>query len=314
MTPLPEAVRAAILPARARSVETAARWRAGAEVRAFEAWFAGCAADEAEAVADRAEALLADAGWAEALLAPLVEALAADPFFDPPFRTTRDGVRTGAVLLDPPVATLTATVTHAAALAALPPPETIVFSGRLSVTRYLRAGRATLRRWEAEPVTPAYRAAGAAPCREVAPVPLADGEVTRCDGRRQGQVASAPHSDMVALAITARAGAPLVRIHRIADGALLRIASADEGASRAEMLLAWLRCAGRAEAGSLFEAASRDAAFQLRWAAMREWLALDARTALPRLAEMAAADPNAEVRAAAATMLGPVRERVECPA
>jgi hypothetical protein len=50
---------------------------------------------------------------------------------------------------------------------------------------------------------------------------------------------------------------------------------------------------------------------------MREWLALDAAAAAPRLAEMACADLHAEVRAAAACMLPIVEQRLaaaRCPA
>ena len=49
--------------------------------------------------------MLADTDWA-ALLAPLVEALAAYPFFEPPFRISRDAVRTGAVLIDTPMVSI----------------------------------------------------------------------------------------------------------------------------------------------------------------------------------------------------------------
>jgi hypothetical protein len=43
---------------------------------------------------------------------------------------------------------------------------------------------------------------------------------------------------------------------------------------------------------------------------MREWLMLDARTARPRLAEMAAADPDPGVRTAAAQTLTRLDDRL----
>jgi len=164
-----------------------------------------------------------------------------------------------------------------------------------------RAGGATLRRWRSDPFT------------ALPPVELRDGDVVRNDGRLQAQLVERPRTDIVQLVATIRAGAAsLMREHAVADGAPLRTASADEGASRTEMLLAFLRHARRADAGPRFAEASRDAAFHTRWAAMREWLALDARAALPRLAEMAGDDPDAEVRAAALRTL-PLVEAA-CPA
>lgn len=303
MTGITEAVRAAIVAARAPSRAAAARWRAGAEVRALERAFADCPADRAEPGIARAEALLADAGWAEALLAPLVAALAADPFFEPPLPLSRVRTRTGAILHDCPAATVSASVVDAAALAALPPAESVVLSGKATVTRYVRAGGARLRRWQVPP--------GAAHCTPMPDRALADGAVQLCDGRVEGQLLAGPAADAVLLAVTLRGGGdPLIREYRIADGALARTASADDRASRTGMLLTLLRVSGRADAGERFAAATRDPAFHLRWAAMREWLALDARAALPRLGEMASDDPDAGVRAAAAHTLPLVERRI----
>lgn len=306
-----KAVRAAIAASRAPSLDAIRKWREGAEYRALERTFADCPLDEAEPAAERAERLLEDGGWIGALLAPLVDALAADAFFEPPFRQARDGLRTGAALFDCPAAGITASVLDAAAMALLPPPATIVFPGRIAVTRYLKAGRATLRRWRADPITPAFSATGALPCVPLASLALADGDVHRSDGRTHAQLLEGAARDVVMVVATVRAGAtPLLREYAIADGALVRVASADDRASRTEMLLTFLRLAGRADAGSRFEEATHDAAFHVRWAAMREWLALDARAALPRLAEMAATDANAEVRAAATLTLVAVRRRL----
>lgn len=307
-----EAVRAAIPAARAASREAVLRWRGTEAWRATAVAFSG----DVDAVA-AAERLLGDGGWAAAFLAPLVEALAGDPLFEAPFRLNRDAVRTGAVIFDGPAVSISASVIDAAGLAAMPPPVTIVFPGRVTVTRYHKTGGAVLRRWEADPLTPGFGAANAAPCRPLAALRPGDGEVRCVDGRVRAQLIGDAVSDVVLLTATVREGGdPLIREYRAADGTFVRAASADDGASRTEMLLAFLRNAGRADAGDRFEAATRDPAFHLRWAAMREWLALDARSALPRLAEMAERDPSGEVRDAAARTLTPVRERIAaaCPA
>ena len=78
-----------------------------------------------------------------------------------------------------------------------------------------------------------------------------------------------------------------------------------------KLLLAYLRAARRADAAPAFETATRAPAYFLRWAAMREWLALDARAALPRLRALAH-DTNAEVRAAARATLPQVQAALAC--
>lgn len=299
---VPDAVRAAITASREPSRAAVARWHASPAYRTLDASFADCP-PEAEAVAERAARLLVDGPWLAPLLEPLVRALADDPFFEPPFKVNRDALRIGAALYDAPLVSLTASVTDAAALASRPPPGTIVFSGRLAVTRVVKAGGARWRRWSAEASAPCFV--------EMAGIELEPGCVRRVDGRREAELVEGAESDVVTLVATVRPGAdPLMREYDIATGRLSRVASADDRPSRAEMLLTFLRLSGRADAGSCFEEATRDSAFQLRWAAMREWLALDLAAALPRLAQMAAADPHAEVRAAAILTLGTAERRL----
>lgn len=311
MNGVSEATRAAILAARERSARTNAQWRAGTAYQQAAANFADCAdgVGAAERAAARAEALLSDSGWAAALLAPLVRALADDPLFEPPFKFHRDALRVGAVLFDCPVASIAASVTSATAMAMLPPPRTIVFTGRIAITRTIRAGAARLARWQAEPPDAHFRADRAAPCRSLGSEPLRDGAVHRTDGRREAQLVCDAAADVVTLVATIRTGAaPLLREYDRASGALIRMGDADDRPSRTEMLLRLLRVTGRADAAPCFADATRAPFFHLRWAAMREWLALDAAAALPRLATMARDDSNPEVRAAAERML-PIVER-----
>jgi hypothetical protein len=306
------ATRAAILAARTNARETIRAWRGGTAFRALDAAFADCPAGDPALAMARATQLLGDDDWAGALLGPLLAALAADPLFEPPLKVTRDAMRIGAVLFDCPAVSITACRTSAAAMRRLPAPATVTFSGRLAVTRYVRAGSAMLRRWRVDPAGPDFRAGAAPPCREVPSLRLADGDVHATDGHREAQLLGHAATDVVTLVATIRAGAaPLMREHATGDGQLLRVASGDERASRTEMLLAFLRVAGRADAGDRFEEATRDPAFHLRWAAMREWLGIDARAALPRLEAMAAGDPHGEIREAAARMLATVRPRLE---
>jgi hypothetical protein len=307
-----KALRTRIAASRETSRAIARRWLQGAEYRALESAFGDCPLENAEPAADRAERLFADSDWATALIDPLVAALKRDPLFEPPFKVSRDARRFGAVLFDCPALSITMSIASATAMATLPAPASIVFTGRMAVTRYLQAGGAMLRRWRAEPVHTRFGTATALAAEALPTVTPADGDIVRLDGRIEAQLVAEAQADVVTLAATARSGAaPLMREYAIADGALIRTASNDDRASRTEMLLAFLRLSGRADAGEQFDQVTRDPAFHLRWAAMREWLALDARAALPRLAEMATSDPNGEVRAAATLTLATVERRLE---
>jgi len=301
---LGETARDQLIAARPLSLGIAREWRAS---EAYQAILRALEGEEPEALAGAAERILADTDW-PGLIAPLREALAAQPFFEPPFRVSRDAVRTGAVLIDAPKVSISMSLLDGARL---PRPATIVFPGYITATRYLKAGGATLRRWEVDPLAPDFSAATATPARPLASLALSDGAILRCDGRIRAQLLGGASGPILTVVATIRAGAaPLIREYRIADGALVRVASADEAASRTEMLLTFLRRSGRVDASARFDAATRDAAFHTRWTAMREWLGLDALAALPRLTEMAANDPHPEVRTAAAATLA----RMACPA
>lgn len=300
--------RGALEAAAARSFAVAARFRESPPYRALEAAFASQDAADAE---QAAATVLADAAWVGALLEPLVAALAQDPWFEPSFRVARDGLRIGTVLFENPAVSIAATVLSADALAALPPPRTVVVPGRLTLTRYVQAGQARLRLWDADPMRADFSADTAAPCRAAADLVLSDGAVVRIDGRRQAHVIADATRDVVTLNATIRAAtAPYAREYAVDGGALVRIATNDDRAARTQMLLSYLRLAARPAATARFAEATHDPAFFLRWAAMREWLATDTVAALPRLREMAAADPNAEIRAAADATLALVAERI----
>ena len=294
--------------ARTRSQALAAQWQRSAERRMLAATFDDPTATDLPLARRRAETLLGDAGWAEALIAPLVSALRDEPLLDPPLRVNREGGRIGAVLFEAPAVRLSVSILSAAALAAAPEPAKVALTGRVAVTRYLAAGDALVQRWTAPPIVDGIvPAEGASLHGTHRPH---DGAVSVLDGRTEGQVMLAATRDVVTLTALLRAGAaPLMRQYATRDGTLMRSATTDDGASRAAMLLTLLRVSGRADAAATFEAASRDRTHHLRWSAMREWLATDARSAWPRLAEMAAGDPHPEVRGAARATLARVAER-----
>lgn len=306
--PIDGRLRDAIAAARVRSLAAGRDWADDAAVRAVTARLADVTTLAEGEVAARA--LVADTGWVEALLAPWIARLRDDPLSEPPFKTQRDALRTGMVLAETPAASVTMAAIDHLAPAARVMPDTIVVGGRVSWTRYLRGGDARLWRWRADRIDEGWHGGIAAPARPLAVQPLVDGAVVRIDGRSDAMLLVDPAAPIVSVTITLRHGAaPFMREYDRVGGGLVRVATLDDGAARSTMLLTLLRELGQAD-GEVFDALSRDPAFFVRWDAMREWLASDARAALPRLRAMTD-DPHPDVRAAARAMLPVVDARME---
>lgn len=280
----------------------AADWQSDPAWRAFEADARAIGTTDAARALAGAQALIAGID-VPTLLAPLLAALAEDQLIDLPFRCTRDSLRTVLMLHENPAVAISLTVLSATAVAAVPPPATIVATGRLAVTRIL-AGRGCLRRWQ---LSDDGHAA------EVTPAILDAGHLFASDGRRECQLIARLDADQVTLRASLAAGAaPFVREFPIAGGSMLRRAPIDDRGSRAVMLLSQLRASGHREHAAAFDAATRDGDFTLRWAAMREWLMLDAPAAMLRLRAMALTDPESEVRTAAIATLSHIAGRMPC--
>lgn len=286
-----------------RSAAVAARWRDAAPYRRLSETFDATPVGP-EVLARRAVRLFRDVDWLGALLTPLWAALADDPWFDPPLRVNRDATRSGAILFETPAVAIGVSTLAVDRSADRAVPPAVVFSGRLSVTRYLCAGGARLRSWAADPVPAVPTAPTMGRCRPLPIRALHDGMIVRQDGRVRAHAIADAAGDVTTLTAAIRVGAASVgREYDPATGRFLRMATNDEGAARAELMLSLLRASGTDRAGEGFAVATRDPAFFLRWAAMREWLAHDWRAALPRLGDMAQGDPHPEIRAAATTTL-----------
>ncbi|WP_066548010.1 MULTISPECIES: hypothetical protein [unclassified Sphingomonas] len=280
----------------ARSREWAASWAADAEWRQLIAPIdaAGTLADLMPA----ALALLHEPGWFEAMVAQWLAIIVATPLAEPPVRSSRDAARRTLLLHDGATATITATVLpDGVAPPARAGAGRVVRSGRWSATCYLRAGGVRIERW---------RLRSDVPClvREPDLLP-ADRSVVVTDGRTMAQRLVQPvPQPTVMLSVSARLGAAAsVHEHDAGDGSLIRVATADDGAARSQMLLRLLRALDHRGAAAQFDAASRGGTAFLRWEAMREWLMLGDATAVTRLGEVAADDPDPDVRAAAAATL-----------
>lgn len=273
--------------------------------------------DAADAVAALLR-LFSETAWLDAALANCIAAARANPLFVPPWRAVGSDIHRAALLVDLPQVAVAASVVTPDALAARKRAGggrgSVNFGGRRIVFRILRAGGARFSFWRAPRAGNGFRAAAAPPCERIGERALIDGETVVLDTAETSYVVESASRSLVFLQGEVRLGAaPVVREYDAASRRLIGVSSGAEAPSRIEAMLAWLRHAGRADAGPLFAAFARHAPFFLRWRAMREWLALDPDAALPELARMAGADPHPEVRAAAVRTLAMLGERSRMP-
>lgn len=255
-------------------------------------------------VLELARTFLEDDQGLASCLAPLIEAARVDPFVRPPLRNGSSEVHRGLLLFDRPSLTIFLSVASAEAVALKRLSRTggasIVFPGTLSLYRFIKSGGATMSFWEAPGIEPGFSAQGSGKCRRVEQRRIRDGETFVLDGRRQSFVVDHAESDMVYLqATTPLSAAPLTVEYDCDSHEFAGASSTDEASSRAQMMLTLLRSMDRRDSAPVFEAMLASPHFYTRWAAMRDFLALDAELALPHLQRMAEADDHAEVREAA---------------
>lgn len=247
--------------------------------------------------------LLTDVRWFDELLGSALAGVRDDPFFEPPLRSLGAGVGGGLMLVDDPLAAVSARIAPAAAVVAgksVGGRRSIGFTGIPSLLHIRSGAGACFAFYEADHPGCDFTASSAAPCRFVGRRTVADGELIAVDGRTQSFVIEHAPRDLLMLVGEARSAAvPLARQYDAESLELVAVTATDETASRVQLMLSLLRLMGRADAASCFVEAASDGPFYLRWYAMRELLALDPAIALPVLGRMAAADPHPEVRAAA---------------
>ncbi len=297
---------------RAAIADFAARWRAGTPLETLAASLDALDQPDAGAVAALLRPVLADAGWVSGVVVALIAEVARDPLFDPPLLPVRSAVQAGLTLYRGRHAAVVLGVGALDRLAAHKRRGgggSIGFTGAMTLIRVLDGGGATLSLWRG-----GWR--GGAPMTACVPIGrrrLGDGELLELDARTSFLVDHA-RRDMVLLHATIFAGAaPTACEYDRATLALRATSAASERASRAEMLTSLLGAIGRHD-GCAFEVASRAPEPHVRWHAMREWLALDADAAAARLAEIAARDSDAELRALAAETIALIAGPVACRA
>ncbi|UNU41785.1 HEAT repeat domain-containing protein [Sphingopyxis sp. YF1] len=259
---------------------------------------------------DRLLPWLADTGWLRARIGAALSLLAADAFARPPLRIVGGGgVPGGMILAERGAIRLSLQLLPFETAA---PPATALFVPGRAAIRVLVAGgaRLTLHHVALTAIEEAgaFTAAGAAPCRNDPPRALLDGAMLRIDTARTSFTIAGPGPgpgrDVLLLELVVQPPSPLpMRSYDPGSGRLIHVAASRRDSSFRQMALGLLREMGRRDAASLFAAAVGAADFASRWAAMRDFVALDPAAAFPHLARMAAGDPHPEVRRAAASTL-----------
>jgi len=265
----------------------------------------------AEAVLAAAARFLNRTDAVEGPLRAMIRAALADPFCRPPLRTVSSAAHLGLLLVDDPALSILLTVTPPDEVATWKTgragPASIRFGGQRTISKFLKAGGATLSFWEAPEIHAGFTAETSGRCRLAGRRKIGDGETFPLDGRRQSFVIDHAVSDIVCLqAVTPLEAAPLAVEYDSATLAFAGASSTDEASSRVQMMVSLLRIMDRLDAAPLIRDVLASPHFHVRWHAMREFLALDAELALPDLRAMAEADRHPEVRAAAAATLAAI--------
>ncbi|WCT74975.1 HEAT repeat domain-containing protein [Sphingomonas naphthae] len=263
------------------------------------------AADGPAARMAAVEPLLADLQWARDAVAMLARAMAADPFFEPPFRPIEGRAHNGLFLIEEPGVALALTAIPLVRLAALKTADlgrrAIGFSGDTTMLRVIEPGGATISLWSADPAGPDFDPATAQPCRRDGEVALSAGQRLTIDGTCRSYVIESASSDILLLQATVRgAGGPLLVEYDAVTHRFLSMNATDNAASRTLLIQSLLVAQGRRDAVPVLAAQAEDDRFFVRWQAVRALAALDPAAAAPLIDRMAERDPQPDVRRAAA--------------
>lgn len=239
---------------------------------------------------------LRDTGWLDAAIGQQIAQMGSDPLHLPPARATRAGMQRHLVLARHPRLSLAVTLLPAAT-SPVPEDAPVHFSGQVTLTRVLPGAPLDATLFVRDTTGLAKRTED---------ISLAPGAMLELDEhRRTCRIRPGPRTVALLRAAISPIDAPLASSHDPHSGICIAQSHHDEESARTLMLLSLLRTSGRRDATPYFEAATRARHPHQRWAAMREYLALDTAAALPRLRHMARHDADAELRhLAQATLAG----------
>jgi hypothetical protein len=242
--------------------------------------------------------LLHDPSWLRPVLEDALAAMAADPLHLPRFAASRNGfvshlalARAGRVTVG--VTLIASAASRSEAVAEQPPQAT--FSGQWTLTRLLSADplavrRVSLRR-DGQHIV--QRRGEMKPCETIA-----------LDEGRQALWIAPPERSAALLRVRIRppCAAPSQRFDLL-SGHRLAVIQGDDGQARTAMLMSVLRALDAREALPVMAQIVEELEGPARWGAMREWLALDAASAWPRLVAMATSETDPALRHAAAATI-----------
>lgn len=267
----------------------------------------------AESSAGMLRPWMQDGRWLYAAIADQIARMRADPLHLPPARASRAGLQQHLVLARQPRLSLAIVILPATAIGG-PDGSPVHFSGELTLTHILAGAplHTTLFVRDRQGIA-----------RRQEDISVPPGSMLELDERRQAAlIRPGPRPVAVLRAAIAYDDPPLATSHDPASGMVIARASREEEAARTLMLLSLLRATGRRDAAVLFETATQARHPHQRWAAMREYLAVDTGAALPRLRDMARHDADAELRRLASATLAQIAaqqapaatEAISCPA
>src|SRR3546814_4828866 len=157
------------------------------DLRKFAQAMAALPSGSAEAVAEAAQRLFGDSGWLEPALDALAVGLANDPFFELPLPRLHSEIHDGILLFEDDKVSVAIGVTGADKLAVKKNVErdvaSIVFTGHMSVLKFIRSGEALLSFWEAPPIRSGFAASEPSRCNPAGRRRLGDGETLIVVGR-----------------------------------------------------------------------------------------------------------------------------------
>lgn len=268
-------------------------------------------------------ACIADRDWETYLREDLVcelESIAANSLYAPPLHVISEGSFKGLTLYSGPEALVAVTTVDRAdfihsKVGSGTTQRSVTFSGLDGYIRFIKSGGLTITRWHS-PLVGANTELGAhLTCHKGETTKVRDGDEIRMAGGTETIIFDSCDTSFTMLQISRRKPrAPVVPEYEVSTQRLIACSAADQKSSRLQMLSSLVRLLDGPASPALHDRLSRHEDHFVRWHTMREWLSSKPADARLRLEEMAADDPNPQVRQVAAMtakmLFSPEKEEV----
>lgn len=263
------------------------------------------------AIGTAIERLFADTDWVTVLARDWIREAGEDCFFVPPFRPASGAFHESAQLLELPSVTISLCAIDSAKLRARKrqrrEKRSVFFSGSRAWLKFLEPGGLRMSFWEKHGRSDANHDAGAR-CLRVCDKAIVQGELLSIDLAQRSFVFDHADSPVLFLYGELRVGgATLACEYDVGSGRCVGRSSGAQNWSRVQLMASYLSLFGVPGLPAVFDRVIAEAPFFVRWHVMREWVALDPVSALPRLTQMASNDPHHEIRFAACQTLDLLR-------